>query len=58
LHSELDEDAQNRAYEQLFGMGLQLFVSNINSGIPDTFEGKDFKMFHVEHGTIKPRKFI
>jgi hypothetical protein len=37
-------------------MDLQLFVSNISTGPPEGL-AKDFKMFHVEHGTIKPRNF-
>lgn len=57
LHSELDRHAQKLVYQQLFGMNLQLFISNIEAQIPDTIEVKDFKMFHVEHGIIKPRNF-
>ncbi|MCP4471838.1 MAG: DNA replication/repair protein RecF [Gammaproteobacteria bacterium] len=57
LQSELDLDAQKRVYQQLREMDLQLFISNIDSGKPEALAAKEFKMFHVEHGTIKPRNF-
>ena len=57
LQSELDNRAQIQVYQQLFNLDLQLFASNINSDIPAVFEGKEFKLFHVEHGIIRPRKF-
>jgi len=56
LHSELDHEAQKLVYEQLSGMDLQLFISNIDSLVPDPIQAKEFKLFHVEHGTIKPQK--
>jgi len=57
LQSELDPAAQKRVYQQLLEMDLQLFVSNIDSEVPEALAAKEFKMFHVEHGTIKPRNF-
>ena len=57
LQSELDLAAQKRVYRQLMDMDLQLFVSNIDSAVPQALAAKEFKMFHVEHGTIKPRIF-
>lgn len=57
LHSELDEDARARIYRQLDELDLQLFVSNIDGSFPEGLKAKEFKMFHVEHGTIKPRIF-
>ncbi len=57
LHSELDQEAQNIIYGQLAVMDLQLFISNIDSAIPGSLRTKEFKMFHVEHGIIKPRNF-
>ena len=57
LHSELDSNAQSRVYQQLVTMDLQLFVSNIDYRLPEGLPAKEFKMFHVEHGIIKPRKF-
>jgi DNA replication and repair protein RecF len=57
LHSELDREAQKLIYEQLLGMDLQLFISNIDSVSPKSLGAKEFKLFHVEHGTIKPRNF-
>ena len=57
LNSELDARAQRLVYEHLSGLDLQLVISNIDATIPAPLEGKDFKWFHVEHGTIKPRNF-
>ncbi|MCP4765135.1 MAG: DNA replication/repair protein RecF [Gammaproteobacteria bacterium] len=57
LQSELDLAAQKRVYQQLLEMDLQLFVSNIDHEVPEALGSKVFKMFHVEHGTIKPRNF-
>ena len=56
LRSELDEKSQQGVYQQLMDIGLQLFISNIEEQVPGGFEGKEFKMFHVEHGIIKARK--
>ena len=57
LHSELDEQARERAYRLFAELDLQLFVSNID-GLPTAdLPAKEFKVFHVEHGTIKPRIF-
>jgi DNA replication and repair protein RecF len=57
LHSELDQVAQHKIYRQLNAMDLQLFVSNIDERLPEGLQTKEFKMFHVEHGTIKSRNF-
>ena len=57
LNSELDQQGQDDVYQRLQKMDLQLFVSSINEHVPAPMKGKDFKMFHVEHGMIKPRKF-
>lgn len=57
LNSELDASAQRLVYRLLQTMDLQLFISNIESRLPAAMETKEFKMFHVEHGTIKPRIF-
>ena len=57
LHSELDSKAQNMVYQQLADLDLQLFISNIESLVPSGISAKEFKMFHVEHGIIKPRNF-
>ena len=56
LQSELDASAQQKTYQKLISMDLQLFVSNISEQPPEGL-AKDFKMFHVEHGTIKTRIF-
>lgn len=55
LRAEMDELAQKKVYQILLNLGLQLFITNIESRVPDAVKGKDFKMFHVEHGIIKPR---
>jgi len=57
LHSELDAAAQNIVYQQLMKMGLQMFISNIDSTVPSAISEKEFKLFHVEHGIIKSRNF-
>ncbi|MDH3761032.1 MAG: DNA replication/repair protein RecF [Gammaproteobacteria bacterium] len=57
LHSELDRNGQNLIYQRLIKMDLQLFISNIEQSLPTALDAKDFKMFHVEHGIIKPRNF-
>ncbi len=57
LHSELDKRAQGMVYQQLTEFDLQLFVSNIERVEPQGINAKESKMFHVEHGIIKPRKF-
>ena len=57
LHSELDENARACVYQQLARLDLQLFVSNIDNVVPGALQAKEFKMFHVEHGIIKPRNF-
>ena len=56
LHSELDQEAQRLVYAQLADMDLQLFISNIDSAVPKPLKAKEYKLFHVEHGTIKLRK--
>ncbi len=57
LHSELDQQARELVYRHLESMNLQLFISNIEPIVPAEFEAKESKMFHVEHGIIKPRIF-
>ena len=57
LHSELDRAAQKMVYRQLAELDLQLFISNIDPAVPDALEAKEFRMFHVEHGIIRPRNF-
>ena len=52
LSSELDETVQNRLFQQLHDLDIQLFITNIEKVIPPVFQGKEFKLFHVEHGII------
>jgi DNA replication and repair protein RecF len=56
LCSELDQKSQQKVYRQLMDIDLQLFISNIENQVPMALQGKEFKMFHVEHGIIKARK--
>jgi len=56
LRSELDEASQQSVYRQLTDIGLQLFIANIENHIPVVLQGKEFKLFHVEHGIIKSLK--
>ena len=57
LHSELDTEAQALIYRHLEHLDVQLFVSNIESSVPAPLATKEFKMFHVEHGTITAQNF-
>jgi len=54
--AEMDQKAQKKVYETLLKLKLQLFVTNIEAGAFTALQGKDFKMFHVEHGKISVRK--
>jgi len=56
LCSELDKTTQHRVFQQLLGVGIQLFITNIENIIPSAFQGKEFKIFQVEHGIIKALK--
>jgi hypothetical protein len=38
-------------------MDLQMFISNIDGAVPELSGGKEIKLFHVEHGIIRPRNF-
>ena len=58
LRAEIDDLAMNHIYQNLMAMDLQLFITNIEDSIPVPLQGKDFKMFHVEHGIIQSRKSI
>lgn len=57
LNSELDTTAQNMVFQQFMDMNLQIFISNIDNAVPQALGEKEFKLFHVEHGIIKPRNF-
>lgn len=56
ISSELDINSQKNVFDHLFNMGIQLFITNIENVIPTPLRDKEFKMFHVEHGIITPRK--
>ncbi len=53
LHSELDHESRQKVYLQLAEIGIQLFITNLESHIPTALQGKETKRFHVEHGIIK-----
>ena len=57
LKAEIDQKTENIIYSALSNINLQVFITNISDDVPDAIKGKDFKMFHVEHGMIKPQKF-
>lgn len=56
LKAEMDEKSEEVIYSALSCLDLQVFITNIREGVPEALKGKDFKMFHVEHGMIKPQK--
>jgi DNA replication and repair protein RecF len=56
IGSELDKNSQRLAFEYLIDIGAQLFITNIDSAVPQPLENKEYKMFHVEHGIITTRK--
>eukprot|EP00494_Astrolonche_serrata_P019267 UN19470 len=49
LGAELDQQSQQLIYDQLLRLDLQLFITNVENGIPAGLEAKEVKMFHVEH---------
>ncbi|MDH3388125.1 MAG: DNA replication/repair protein RecF [Gammaproteobacteria bacterium] len=57
LQSELDNRGQKLVYGELAEMKIQLFISNIDDSAPTGIPAKEYKLFHVEHGIIKPRNF-
>lgn len=57
LKAEIDRDSEQVIYSTLSDLNLQTFITNISNEIPHDIQGKEFKMFHVEHGMIKPQKF-
>ncbi|NNE63831.1 MAG: DNA replication/repair protein RecF [Gammaproteobacteria bacterium] len=57
LSAEIDQKSEEVIYTALLNIDLQVFITNIRESVPGAIKGKDFKMFHVEHGMIKPRKF-
>jgi DNA replication and repair protein RecF len=56
ISSELDATSQKLAFKYLLELGVQLFITNIDSAVPSALQNKEFKMFHVEHGIISARK--
>ncbi|MCP3689207.1 MAG: DNA replication/repair protein RecF, partial [Gammaproteobacteria bacterium] len=57
LNAEMDQAALNSIYNSLLDLDLQLFITSIEKQVPSPLKGKEFKMLHVEHGTIKDQKF-
>jgi DNA replication and repair protein RecF len=56
IASELDPTSQKMAFKYLLELGVQLFITNIDSAVPGPLQNKEFKMFNVEHGIIVTRK--
>ena len=56
LESELDYPTISLVQKKLLEIGAQLFATDIAKNIPSDLKGKDFKLFHVEHGIITPLK--
>ena len=57
LNAELDASAREQVYRQLQRLPLQLFMTNVDDRLSEGLSGKDCQVFHVEHGTIRPRVF-
>ncbi len=55
MNAEMDDEARVLVMELLQGLDMQLFITNVSPQW-SVSDYKDCKMFHVEHGTIKPQK--
>ena len=53
LGSELDEAHQARVLESLGQLGIQVYVTAIDTGPKDLSAWADIKRFHVDHGEIQ-----
>lgn len=51
--SELDSQRRKRLADCLIATGAQVFVSSITESQIADMQGDNYKMFHVEHGTIE-----
>lgn len=58
LSAEIDKVTQEKIYQILLSMNVQLFITNIDAMFFGSLTDKDYKMFHVEHGIIKARKLV
>lgn len=56
LESELDVDSAKQLINLLSTLDIQLFITNIRQHTYLTESREEYKMFHVEHGMIKPVK--
>ena len=56
LHSELDLNTLNTFLDFLSSLDIQQFLTHIDTDLRHVQIPKESKMFHVEHGMIKPVK--
>ncbi len=56
LESELDDDTASMFINLLSSLEVQIFITNIRNHLYLTQGTEEYKMFHVEHGMIKPVK--
>lgn len=56
LESELDSDTVKSILKFLSTLDVQVFITNIRTASYLTDARQEYKMFHVEHGMIKPVK--
>lgn len=56
LDSELDDDAVKRVIKLFTELDIQIFLTNIRQRQNPFVDQQEYKMFHVEHGMIKPVK--
>jgi DNA replication and repair protein RecF len=56
LESELDSDTVKSILKLLSTLDVQVFITNIRQASYMTEARQEYKMFHVEHGMIKPVK--
>ena len=56
LESELDDEAAVKFIKLLSSLDIQIFITNIRNHLYLIQGTEEYKMFHVEHGMIKPVK--
>jgi DNA replication and repair protein RecF len=56
LESELDSESVQNIVKLLSSLDIQVFITNIHTQPYLTEAKQEYKMFHVEHGMIKPVK--
>jgi len=56
LESELDSDSVSYLLSQINNYNTQVFITLIKPALEHVVSHQEYKMFHVEHGIIKPVK--